>query len=270
MTAGTYREFARLYASGPYPRYSKRMAELLPAVLSRIGAEPRSLLDVACGEGTFAIAMARTGLEVTGLDVSQEMLDIARRQAREAQVEPAQSGVGQAGAAGAQPLKLEFLQADMRHFSLRRQFDMATCWYDSLNYLLEPGDLAAAFAAVRRGLKPGGVFVFDMNTTHGLAVMWRSHPFYVTQNTADEFEVHINSFDFERGIATKRIVGFVRRGSSWTRIEEEHRERAYPLDSIRTALRASGLSEIACWGSLECMTEPGPDAGRVWFVAKAT
>lgn len=252
MTTGIYQKFARLYASGPYPRYSRRMAELLPAVLRRIGAESKTLLDVACGEGTFAIAMARAGLEVTGLDSSQEMLEVARRQA------------------GTEPLKLKFLQADMRSFSLGEQFDLATCWYDSLNYLLEPDDLTAAFAAVGRALKPGGVFIFDMNTTHGLAVMWRSHPFYVTQNTDDEFEVHVNSFDFENNMATKRIVGFVRQGSSWTRIEEEHRERAYPLGSIRTALQASGLREIACWGSLEGMTEPGPENGRVWFVAKAT
>lgn len=260
-----YENFARLYASGPYPKYSRRMAELLPGVLRRIGAEPKSLLDVACGEGTFAIAMARAGIEVTGLDLSQDMLEIARRQAGTEQTNARQAGEDEAGA---ERLRLRFVQADMRSFSLADRFDLATCWYDSLNYLLEPDDLAAAFTAVGRALRPGGNFIFDMNTIYGLSVMWRTHRFYVTQNTPEEFDAHINSFDFEAGIATKRIVGFVRRGPSWIRIDEEHRERAYSLDSIRTALETSGLKEIACWGSIEEMTEPGPETGRVWFVAK--
>ena len=246
-----YERFAHLYAKGPYPKYSRRMADLLPQILRTIGAQPKTLLDIACGEGTFAIAMARAGLEVTGLDLSQDMLDIARRQA------------------GVEALKLQFLRADMRSFSLPDQFDLITCWYDSLNYLLEPEDLSAAFRTAGLALKPGGVLIFDMNTVYGLAVMWRTHPFYVAQDTPEEFDVHINSFDFEKSMATKRIVGFVRQGASWLRIEEEHRERGYSLSSIRTALEASGLSEIACWGNLEDMTEPGPETGRVWFVAKA-
>jgi ubiquinone/menaquinone biosynthesis C-methylase UbiE len=233
------------------------MAELLPEVLRRMAAEPKTLLDLACGEGTFALAMAKAGLEVTGLDLSEDMLEIARRRADEAGPQP-----------DGRALKIKFVQADMRSFARAERFDLATCWYDSLNYLVEPDDLVAAFTAVARALAPGGLFIFDMNTTAGLAVMWRSQPFYVAQNTPEAFDAHINSFDFEKGIATKRIVGFIRRGPCWMRIDEEHRERAYTLGSIRMALKASGLEEVACWGSLEEMSEPAPEAGRVWFVAK--
>ena len=49
----TYREFARFYAAGPYPEYSQRMVEFLPQVLERFGAELKTVLDLACGEGTL-------------------------------------------------------------------------------------------------------------------------------------------------------------------------------------------------------------------------
>ncbi|MCS7240468.1 MAG: class I SAM-dependent methyltransferase [Candidatus Bipolaricaulota bacterium] len=84
---GIYREFARLYTCGAYPEYSRRMAELLPAVLKRFGANPETLLDLACGEGTFAVLMAQQGLRVTGVDASPEMLRFARKKAEEAGVE---------------------------------------------------------------------------------------------------------------------------------------------------------------------------------------
>jgi len=246
----TYDRFAHLYTHGPYPRYSQRMAELLPAVLRVLGAQPRTLLDLACGEGTFAVAAAGQGFEVTGLDASSQMLEAAQRRAAD------------------EGSKLRLVQGDMRSLAFAEEFDLVTCWYDSLNYLLDQRDLEAAFRGVARALRRGGHFIFDMNTICGLAVMWRSHPFHVMQDASGIFDVHINSYDFENDIATKHIVGFINQGDSWTRIDEEHKERGYRLDEISTCLEVSGLKQIACWGRLEDMTAPGPDCGRAWFVAR--
>jgi ubiquinone/menaquinone biosynthesis C-methylase UbiE len=245
-----YDKFAHLYVRGPYPRYSQRMAELLPAVLRVLGAQPRTLLDLACGEGTFATAAASQGFDVTGLDASSQMLEAARRRA-------ADEGAG-----------VRLVQGDMRALAFDEEFDLVTCWYDSLNYLLDAADLEAAFRGVGRALRRGGHFIFDMNTICGLAVMWRSHPCFVMQDASGIFDVHINSYDFERNIATKHIVGFINQGNSWVRIDEEHQERGYRREEISACLEASGLKEVACWGRLEDMTAPGPESGRVWFAAK--
>jgi len=66
-----YEAFAGLYARGPYPEYSVHMAEMLPTVLKRIGARPTSILDVACGEGAFAVKATKMGFSVTGIDLSE-------------------------------------------------------------------------------------------------------------------------------------------------------------------------------------------------------
>jgi SAM-dependent methyltransferase len=226
------------------------MAELLPAVLRVLGTQPHTLLDLACGEGTFAAAAASQGFDVTGLDTSSQMLEAARRRAAD------------------EGASLRLVQGDMRTLAFEEEFDLVTCWYDSLNYLLDTADLEAAFRGVGRALRHGGHFIFDMNTICGLAVMWRSHPCFVMQDASGLFDVHINSYDFDRNIATKHIVGFINQGSSWVRIDEEHRERGYRRDEISACLEASGLEEVACWGKLEDMTAPGPESSRVWFAAR--
>lgn len=245
-----YKAFAEFYAKGPYPAYSERMAELLPAVLERFGAQPRKVLDLACGEGAFAVAMAKRGYRVTGVDLAPEMLRFAQERAKGVQVEAV------------------FIQGDMRDLAFNEEFDLVTCWYDSLNYLLELEDLKKTFRGVCRALRPGGLFIFDMNTIYGLAVGWQQHPCYVQQETPELLDIHRTSYDFEKNIATLRITGFRREGEFWRRMDEEHKERGYTLEQIKDALGEAGLKELACWGSLREMSEPKPDSGRVWFVAR--
>ncbi len=245
-----YGKFAEIYARGEYPRFSAAAAGLLPPVLRQFKMKPRTVLDVACGEGTFAVAMAKNGHPVTGVDQSREMLRLARMRAR------------------TEGVRVRFLRRDMRSLSFREEFDLATCWYDSLNYLLRQEDLERTFRGVRRALKEGGFFIFDMNNEHALSVVWQRNPSNVQQDDAETFEVHRPSWDPKRRIATLRITGFIRSGKMWTRIDEEHRERAYGLPKIRRCLRNAGLRELAVWGSIRDMTPVRPGNGRVWIVAQ--
>jgi ubiquinone/menaquinone biosynthesis C-methylase UbiE len=245
-----YEKFAYFYTKGPYPQYSERMAELFPSVLERFGVRPQMLLDLACGEGSFAVAMAKKGFKVTGIDLSPHILQLARERAEKESV------------------SVEFLLQDMRSLPFVERFDLVTCWYDSLNYLLELENLEKTFAGVHRALKRGGLFIFDMNTIYGLAVNWQRHPCNVQQDTSELFEIHRPGYDFEKNIATLKITGFVKEGDGWTRIDEEHKERGYSLEEIKQSLKKTGLQELACWGSMQEMSEPKPDSGRVWFITQ--
>lgn len=243
-----YERFAYFYTKGPYPQYSERMVELLPPVLARFDAQPQSILDIACGEGTFAVAMAKKGFRVTGVDRSPQMLQFAKERAERENAE------------------VEFLLQDMRRLLFDERFDLATCWFDSLNYVLELEGIQKTFAGVHRALKKAGLFVFDMNTVYGLAVDWQREPCYIQQNSPEIFEIHFPSYDFEKHIATTSILGFAKAGDGWIRMDEEHKERGYTLEEIRQCSQAVGFQELACWGSLEEMSELRPNSGRVWFV----
>jgi ubiquinone/menaquinone biosynthesis C-methylase UbiE len=245
-----YQRFAYFYTKGPYPQYSEGMAKLLPAALERFDAQPQTVLDLACGEGTFAVAMAKRGLQVTGIDLSPQMLQFARERATKEKV------------------NVKFVLQDMRSLSFEESFDLATCWFDSLNYLLELDDLEETFAGVYRALKKAGLFIFDMNTIYGLAYGWQRLPCYVQQDTPCLFEVHRPSYDLQKNIATMKITGFVKEGNRWTRMDEEHKERGYTLGEIRQCLQKAGFQELACWGNLQEMSEAKPNSERVWFVVQ--
>jgi SAM-dependent methyltransferase len=117
------------------------------AFLERHLAVPHgaSLLDVPCGAGRHSIAFAQRGYRVTGVDISADFLERARKLADEAHVE------------------VEWVRSDMRQLSREREFDGAWCFGNSFGYLDRDG--AAVFLeSVRRALRPGGRFVADIPT----------------------------------------------------------------------------------------------------------
>ena len=103
-----------------------------------------AVLELACGTGQPTIPIALQGSPIVGLDQSSAMLNVARSRA----------------SAVAAPV--EFLQGDMRDFSLGRQFNLIFVARNSLLHLLSTADLLAALTAVRRHLAPDGVFAFDV------------------------------------------------------------------------------------------------------------
>jgi SAM-dependent methyltransferase len=247
-----YKRFAIVYAQGDYPSYSQQMSEYLPNILEHFHIPTRgTLLDVACGEGSFAVQMASKGWKVTGIDFSSEMLEIARQYAEEA------------------GLKIKFTRQDMRRIKVAGPFDLATCWFDALNYVLEADELTQVFSGINSALKPGGWFAFDMNTVYGLAVGWQRQNCYIPQDKENLVEIQRPSYDFERQIATMHITAFIREpGGPWERMDEDHLERAFSLDVIQNCLKKAGFDVKGCFGSIRELTPPRTDSGRVWYVAQ--
>lgn len=235
---------------GEYSRFSTRMAKRLPDVLAKFHLKPQSILDLACGEGTFAVEMAKLGYKVTGIDQSKEMLKFARRKARKEGVE------------------VNFEQGDMRELAFEGDFDLVTCWFDSINYLLDLEDVEKTFSRASRALGENGAFIFDMNTIYGLEVEWQKPSCYVQQDSSTIFEVHRARYSPESHVAVLTITGFIKESQCWKRMEEEHRERGYPLEKIRECIDNAGLTELACWDNFELMTKPDQKTGRVWFVTQ--
>ena len=131
--------------------------------------------------------------------------------------------------AATEGVKVNFLRQDMRWLGPRGRFDLVTCWFDSLNYLLEVDDLARIFAEVSRVLDENGIFIFDVNTIRGLAVEWVREPSYVHLDSGDSFLVSVPQYDAATKIASLHITGFTRENERWVRIDEVHKERGYTL-----------------------------------------
>lgn len=250
MSSKNYLKFAQLYSTGSYPQYSKYIASKLPDMLGKLGARPSKILDLACGEGTFAIEMAKLGYEIVGLDLSSEMIEIARDKSKEAGIEAT------------------FLHRDMREFSLEEDFGLATSWFDSMNYLLNRSDFFKTLENVHDSLAGGGYFVFDVNTIHALSVQWQEHDCYVQRDDSSVFELHRTGYDRSERLARLTITFFVNQGDTWEKHEEVHMEKGYELEEIKEMARQAGFAVSDIWSDLENFYPPEEDSGRVWFALK--
>ena len=124
-----------------------------------LGIQPHHrVLDLCCGQGRHSIALAKTGLDVTGVDLSEEMLAIARKNATEASVSPASGGNAE-GKGG-----LALRQADMRHLpdDLENQFDAVINMFSSFGYLESEQDDQQVLHQIHKALKPGGKLLMDL------------------------------------------------------------------------------------------------------------
>ncbi|NLT74650.1 MAG: class I SAM-dependent methyltransferase [Chloroflexi bacterium] len=247
-----YKDYAAVYDASGQISFSEQMIPYLGRVLARHPVPRGRLLDLACGTGTVAIAMALQGWEVTGLDGSEAMLTEAREKAR---------ALGDALPSGA----LLWRHGDMRHFRLDTPVDLATCLYDSLNYMLTDQDLLATFRRVHAALRPGGLFFADMNTAYALETYWADQT-YVTDSP--ELTVIMDS-DHDQAIhrTTVTVTCFQRTGDLYRKIQETHLEQAYPNEHVATLLSDAGFRVEA---SYACFSERPPDeyTTRVFWVAR--
>ncbi|MBI9043410.1 MAG: class I SAM-dependent methyltransferase [Anaerolineaceae bacterium] len=245
-----YRKFAEVYARGPYIRYNAYTYETFRLLIERYSIPIGSLLDIACGEGTFALKLAQDHWTVTGIDLSPEMINIAKEKNAD------------------HDIKLQFMEMNMSTLEFSNEFDVVTCWYDSLNYLLSRQELEQTFQSVFRSLKSKGIFIFDMNTIFSLAVDWQKLGEYVQQNSTEVFEVHQPTYDPRFQTARIQITAFLKRGDFWERIEETHYERAYPIECIRDILIKTGFTILDIFGDIRKFTAPEEDTPRIWGIAR--
>lgn len=245
-----FEDFADVYRSGGYTRFSQRVARILPGFLNEFGLSANSVLDLACGEGTFLRRIAAENNRTVGVDLSRRMLSLARdTEARNGST---------VTYAGADMTSLPFAAAS---------FDLVTCWFDSLNYVTSEEDLRSAFEEVCRVLVPGGAFVFDMNTVFALSVLWQREGVSIQRNDSEVLEIHMPSFDFDTVKAKLEILVMVREGNGWRRIDETHLERGYTPREVIGLLEGAGFDVRGVWEDLEYLTPLHDESPRMWFLA---
>ncbi len=130
----------------------------------------------------------------------------------------------------------------MTRLRLLEPVDTAISTLDSLNYLTRPADLQETFRRVFRWLKPGGQFIFDVNTPWKLRRM--DHQIYMDE-TEESLCVWRTFFSEKRQVCTYQVDLFtLRPDGAWDRSFEEHRERAWTEEELRQALAEAGFTKV--------------------------
>ncbi len=176
-----------------------------------------SILDVGCGTGRHAIALARRGFAVTGLDLSSGMLACAASAARSAGVE------------------VEWIHADAPRFSLLRRYDAAICLCEGAFGLLGAGDDSieqplSILYNVSRSLKPQAKAMFTV--LNAAAMLRRYQNKDVAEGRFDPMAlVESGAYPPREGLAAVAV-----------------RERGFVPTELRLLFRLAGMSVLNMWG----------------------
>ena len=215
-------------------------------ILDRERLQPRTAVDLACGTGSVALLLAKQGLQVTGVDMSEEMLCQASYKSQGLENPPI------------------FVRQKLQDLRLPRGVDLAVCALDSLDYITDPKDCAQAIRRVFRALNPGGCFIFDVNTPQKLQAM--DDQIFLDEDD-NVYCVWRGEFDWQTNICTYWMDLFQRQGSIWRRSSEEHQEYAYSAEQLVGYLKAAGFTSIEVFADRQ-FCAPGLNEQRIYIKAR--
>lgn len=216
-------------------------ADFYETLFQSRGVNVNSIVDLACGTGSMTSELLRRGYDMTGVDISPEMLAIA---------------------AGKAPGAL-LVNQPLEELDLYGTADAAVCCLDGINYC-PPDTLGEIFRRLHLFVRPGGILIFDIHTPKQLWALdgdifvdegedvfcvWR------TQLVEDKSACHYG-FD----IFSKTENGL------WVRHEEEHWEYLHKPDALTTELTRRGFVDIRLHGELRTES-PGPEEKRIFISA---
>lgn len=203
------------------------------------------LLELACGTGKLAVAFAQKGYQVTGLDLSEEMLMIAAQRMEAAQVQ------------------MQLVQGDMLDLSAIGQYDVVTCFSDSLCYMQDEKQVQRVFHEVYQALNEQGVFLFDV---HSIYQMTEVFPFYQYHYQTDDFAFLWESYAGEQLYSVEHFLTFftaAQQADCFVRHDELHKERTYPIATYVKMLEQAGFVQVDVFADF---TDQAPtETSKRWF-----
>lgn len=220
----------------------------LKGLLEEYGVRDGLVLDLGCGTGNMTELLAGNGYDMIGIDLSEEMLEIATKKKE------------------ASALDILYLQQDMREFELYGTVKAVISVCDSMNYILEWEDLCQVFSLVNNYLDPGGIFIFDLNTEYKYAQMGEET---IAENREDGSFIWDNFYDSQEKINEYDLTLFVKEGEEglYRKYEETHYQRAYSLEEIRRAIEKAGMEYVTAYDAFS-REEPNPFSERIYVIAR--
>lgn len=215
-------------------------------ILKKEKLQPRTAVDLACGTGSVALILAKQGLRVTAVDMSEDMLCVAMQKAQDMENPP------------------WFVCQKLQQLRLPRGVDLAVCALDSMDYITDPKDCREAIRRVYKVLNPGGCFIFDVNTPEKLRAM--DGQVFLDEDD-DVYCVWRGEFNQDTNICSYGMDLFQREGDHWYRSFEEHREYAYNPQQLTDWLKDAGFTAIRVYGDRK-LSPPESGEQRIFIKAR--
>lgn len=212
------------------------------------GIKDGLVLELGCGTGCMTELLAQRGYDMIGVDLSDEMLNIAISK-RE------QSGHD-----------ILYLCQDMREFELYGTVRAIVSVCDSINYILEEEELLGVFRLVRNYLDYGGLFLFDINTVYKYQEVLGE--LTIAENREEGSFIWENYYDEKSGINEYDLTLFIQEESGYYRkYEERHYQRGYEVEAVKKMIEDAGLEVLGVYDGYT-KEKVKEDSQRVWVVCR--
>ena len=203
------------------------------------------VLDLACGTGKMTLLLRDKGYDMTGVDISEDMLCVARDICYDKEIND-----------------VLWLCQPMQAFELYGTVDACVCCLDSLNYLTKTSDLVECFKLVHNYLIPDGVFVFDINTPYRFESVYANNDYILECDDAlvawqNEYNKKSRLCKFYLSIFEENEDG------SYSRENEVQVERCYSKAQIEKALKEAGFELLSVHGDTN--GKDATDTDEKWF-----
>ena len=198
------------------------------------------ILDLCCGQGRHSIALAKTGLDVTGVDLSEEMLEIAQSSAAKVLISTASGGNAKDKGC------LQLRQADMRSLpkDFEKQFDIVINMFSSFGYLESEDDDQQVLHEIAKSLKPGGKLLLDLLNREWVII--NNEEFDWHQHEDNRIVLERRQLDLRRSVNHLTYTEILTDGTR--RVMSDLYMRLYTLTELIKMLDAAGLKFERVYG----------------------
>ncbi len=245
----SYEQFAYLYdelmKDVPYDKW----VEIIEQKAAEYHVAGKKLLDLACGTGELSVRLAGSGYDVTGVDLSEDMLSVAK------------------GKSDEQSLPIQYFQQNMAELEGLGLFDIIGIFCDSLNYLQNEEDVKRTFEGVFTHLKDDGLFIADVHSVYKMAHIFMNQTFALNE---EEISYIWESFEGEHPHSVEHELTFFALDEAtgkYDRYDELHFQRTYPVEQYRTWLNQAGFEVLDVLADFSD-TPPQDDSERIFFICR--
>jgi len=225
--------FCKVYNEFGWNYFPRAFGEQLLEWLKRNSVDVKTSMDLGCGTGVLCETLYEAGIEASGMDLSENMIAIARESKPE----------------------LHYDVANMITYRPEKRFDLVTCTGDALNHIIDPVDIGRIFDNGYAYLADGGHFIFDILNEGEV-------------NPGEPFDLDFDETIRAQFMITRNSEGIINLKTSVyengvLQFEENITETVHDPEMICALLRKSGFEVLRCADQL---LDDAPNHGTTWFI----
>lgn len=235
---------ARIYdllmEDAPYGKW----VEFTKKMVHRFKPDAQSMLDVGCGTGEITHRLQQEGFQMTGIDLSSDMLTVAQ------QKDPRSN--------------IKWMHQDMTALEGLKGYDCVVSYCDVFNYLTEDYQVQRAFDSIYYSLDAGGLFMFDVHSLDHIQEDLSGATFAEVRD--DLSYIWFCDPGEKLNSVVHDLTFFVQNGKNFQRFDEVHEQRGYERKVLECWLNQTGFELLGLYSDFS--EKPSSDGERWLFICR--